>query len=93
MNEQLRDRDIVILEDHPDYKETVAGIPMSNGRYCILFAQRLSRMNRFSRQLKKPPTTMITGPNQSWRMWLFGEIRNLGNLRISFTELNITSLV
>jgi hypothetical protein len=26
---------------------------MSNGRYCILFAQRLSRMNRFSRQLKK----------------------------------------
>ena len=53
MNEQLREQDIVILEDHPNYKETVAGIPMSDGRYCILFAQRLSRMNRFSRQLKR----------------------------------------
>jgi hypothetical protein len=53
MNEQLKDRDIVILEDHPDYKETVAGIPMSNGRYCILFAQRLSRMNDFSKKLKE----------------------------------------
>lgn len=53
LNQEFKDRDIVILEDHPDYRETIAGVSMSNGRYCILFAQRRSKLNQFSRQLKK----------------------------------------
>jgi hypothetical protein len=44
-------KDIVVLEDHPKIKEQVKGVSLSNGKYILLLAQRLSKLNRFSRQL------------------------------------------
>ena len=45
--------DKVMLEDHPDYGEKIGEIDMSNGRYCLMFAQKRSKLNRFSKILEK----------------------------------------
>ena len=45
--------DVVVLEDHPDIAETVKGVSLNNGKYILFLAQRLSKLNRFSDQLKK----------------------------------------
>lgn len=45
--------DKVILEDHPDYGEKIGNVAMSNGRYCLLFAQKRSKLNRFAKILEK----------------------------------------
>ena len=45
-------QDIVVLEDHPQTKESVKGVSLNNGRYILLLAQRLSKLNRFSDQLR-----------------------------------------
>jgi hypothetical protein len=48
LNKTFHKNDIVILEDHPDYNEKISGVNMSNGRYCLLFAQRLSKLNHLA---------------------------------------------
>ena len=53
MNHTFRGDDIVVLEDHPDYREKIGQVHMSNGKYCLLFAQRRSKLNRFSDILMK----------------------------------------
>jgi len=45
--------DKVVLEDHPDYGEKIGNIDMSNGRYALLFVQKRSKLNRFSKILEK----------------------------------------
>jgi len=45
--------DKVVLEDHPDYGEKIGNIDMSNGRYTLLFVQKRSKLNRFSKILEK----------------------------------------
>ena len=45
-------KDIVVLEDHPKIKETVKDVSLNNGEYILLLAQRLSKLNKFSKQLK-----------------------------------------
>ena len=51
LNSVYMKKDIVVLEDHPKIKEQVKGVSLSNGKYILLLAQRLSKLNRFSRQL------------------------------------------
>ena len=51
LNRVFSKDDKVILEDHPDYREKIGNIVMSNGRYCLLFAQKKSKLNRFSKIL------------------------------------------
>ena len=51
LNSVYMNKDIVVLEDHPKIKEVIKGVSLSNGRYILLLAQRLSKLNRFSKQL------------------------------------------
>jgi len=53
MNKLFADDDKVVLEDHPDYNEKIGNIDMSNGRYCLLFVQKKSKLNKFSNILSK----------------------------------------
>jgi len=53
LNRTFAKDDKVVLEDHPDYGEKIGKIDMSNGRYCLMFAQKLSKLNRFSKILEK----------------------------------------
>ena len=53
MNHTFRRDDIVVLEDHPDYKEKIGSVSMSNGRYCLMFVQKKSKLNQFSNILKQ----------------------------------------
>jgi hypothetical protein len=53
LNDTFLDDDIVVLEDHPKQNEIVAGVAMSNGKYCLYLVQKRSKLNRFSNALKK----------------------------------------
>ena len=53
LNKFFKVDDVVVLEDHPDIAETVKGVSLNNGKYILFLAQRLSKLNRFSDQLKK----------------------------------------
>ena len=55
LNYRFMPHDIVILEDHPDIKESVKGVKLNNGHYTLFLAQRLSKLNKFSRMLEKGP--------------------------------------
>jgi len=55
LNEYYMDRNIVILEDHPDIEESVKGVKLNNGHYTLFLAQRLSKLNRYSEMLEKGP--------------------------------------
>jgi hypothetical protein len=55
LNERFMPRDIVILEDHPDIEESVKGVKLNNGHYTLFLAQRLSKLNKFSRMLEAGP--------------------------------------
>ena len=47
--------DIVVLEDHPGIKEKVKHVKLNNGEYILFLAQRLSKLNKFSRMLETGP--------------------------------------
>ena len=53
LNKTFWDDDIVVLEDHPLHKEKVAGVAMSNGKYCLFLVQKRSKLTKFSNTLKK----------------------------------------
>lgn len=53
LNKEFAKQDKVVLEDHPDYKEKIGNINMSNGKYCLLFVQKKSKLNKFSKLLSK----------------------------------------
>ena len=55
LNERFMPRDVVILEDHPDIDERVKGVRLNNGHYTLFLAQRLSKLNRFSKMLEAGP--------------------------------------
>ena len=55
LNEYYMSRDIVVLEDHPDVDERVKHVKLNNGKYILFLAQRLSKLNRFSRMLEAGP--------------------------------------
>ena len=55
LNKALMANDIVILEDHPKIKEKVKQVKLNNGHYILFLAQRLSKLNKFSRMLEAGP--------------------------------------
>jgi len=55
LNNHFMDKDIVVLEDHPDVEESVKGVKLNNGHYTLFLAQRLSKLNRFSKMLESGP--------------------------------------
>ena len=55
LNEALMPSDIVVLEDHPGIKEKVKHVKLNNGEYILFLAQRLSKLNKFSRMLETGP--------------------------------------
>ena len=55
LNEALMPSDIVVLEDHPKIKERVKQVKLNNGSYTLFLAQRLSKLNRYSRMLESGP--------------------------------------
>ena len=55
LNERFMPRDVVVLEDHPDIDERVKGVKLNNGHYTLFLAQRLSKLNKFSRMLESGP--------------------------------------
>ena len=55
LNERFTPRDIVVLEDHPDIDERVKGVKLNNGHYTLFLAQRLSKLNKYSKMLESGP--------------------------------------
>ena len=55
LNERLMPHDTVVLEDHPDIAENVKHVKLNNGHYTLFLAQRLSKLNRFSKMLENGP--------------------------------------
>jgi hypothetical protein len=55
LNQAFMPRDVVILEDHPKIQEKVKTVKLNNGHYILFLAQRLSKLNRYSRMLEKGP--------------------------------------
>ena len=55
LNEALMPSDIVVLEDHPEITEKVKQVKLNNGHYTLFLAQRLSKLNKFSRMLEAGP--------------------------------------
>ncbi len=55
LNECLMSNDIVVLEDHPKIKEKVKNVKLNNGHYILFLAQRLSKLNKFSKMLEAGP--------------------------------------
>jgi len=52
-NSFLMPKDIVCLEDHPDDIEEINGVIMNNGKYPLIFKQKLSNLQMFSETLKR----------------------------------------
>ena len=48
-------KDVVILEDHPGINEFVKEVKLNNGKYILFLAQRLSKLNKFSKMLESGP--------------------------------------
>jgi len=55
LNFAFMPRDVVVLEDHPKIKESVKGIKLNNGHFILFLAQKLSKLNRFSKMLESGP--------------------------------------
>ena len=55
LNRAFMPRDVVILEDHPRIPERVKTAKLNNGHYILFLAQRLSKLNKFSKMLEKGP--------------------------------------
>ena len=55
LNDRFMPRDVVILEDHPGIAEHVQDVKLNNGEYTLFLAQRLSKLNRFSKMLENGP--------------------------------------
>ena len=55
LNSFFMRKDLVILEDHPKIKESVGGVRLNNGEYILFLAQKLSKLNRFSKMLESGP--------------------------------------
>ena len=55
LNEALMPSDIVVLEDHPEIEEKVKHVRLNNGQYILFLAQRLSKLNHFSKMLELGP--------------------------------------
>ena len=55
LNSYFMRHDVVILEDHPDIPEHVKEVKLNNGHYILFLAQRLSKLNHFSKMLEVGP--------------------------------------
>ena len=55
LNNYFMQRDVVVLEDHPDIAEKVKHVKLNNGEYTLFLAQKLSKLNRFSKMLESGP--------------------------------------
>ena len=48
LNSYFMSRDVVVLEDHPEWLESVKGVKLNNGEFILFLAQKLSKLNHFS---------------------------------------------
>ena len=55
LNSFFMRKDVVILEDHPKIDERVGAVRLNNGEYILFLAQKLSKLNRFSKVLESGP--------------------------------------
>ena len=55
LNTYYMEKDVVILEDHPEISEQVGTLKLNNGEYTLFLAQSLSKLNRFSKMLENGP--------------------------------------
>ena len=62
----------MVLEDHPDINEKVKQVKLNNGHYILFLAQRLSKLNKFSKMLE-------TGPY--YRNWSKDYLRSVKGFR------------
>ena len=52
-NEDFMQRDLLILEDHPEVNEILIGEKMNQGKWGFLAIQNLSKLNKATKQLQK----------------------------------------
>jgi hypothetical protein len=55
LNSYFMERDVVILEDHPEDPEHVGTVKLNNGKYILILSQRLSKLNKFAKLLEVGP--------------------------------------
>lgn len=53
LNQLLKKYDYVLLEDHPDQPEILNGVSMNFGKCALVLAQKLSKLNDASEELRK----------------------------------------
>lgn len=53
LNQTFGNQDIIVMEDHPLQEESVKTVSLNCGRYCLLLAQRRSKLTEASRELEK----------------------------------------
>ena len=53
INRQLRDQDLLVLDDHPENEEIVNTVKMNQGKYALMFAQSLSRLDDAAQKLAR----------------------------------------
>tara|TARA_Y100001970_G_C13976018_1_gene720666 strand:- start:247 stop:747 length:501 start_codon:yes stop_codon:yes gene_type:complete len=61
-NHFMRD-DIVVLEDHPEIKESVKEVQLNNGTYILFLVQSLSKLNKFADMLRNTDYYKNWDPN------------------------------
>ena len=53
LNRKIKRDDLVCLEDHPEDEELIDGVKMNHGKLVLVVIQRLERLNRFTKSLRK----------------------------------------
>ena len=53
LNETFKNKDIVVLEDHPQLVEKVKDVVLNHGKYILLFVQNKTKLHNAEKQLRK----------------------------------------
>ncbi len=53
INQAVADKDVLVLDDHPNTLEVVNGVKMNHGTYALMFAQSLSRLDKAAEMLAR----------------------------------------
>jgi len=53
LNESFKNKDIVVIEDHPKLIERVKDVVLNQGNHILIFCQRRTKLQIFEKQLRK----------------------------------------
>ena len=53
LNESFKNKDVVVIEDHPKLIERVKDVVLNQGNHILIFCQRRTKLQIFEKQLRK----------------------------------------